>query len=64
MGPRTRAGANRLAGDWVHAYLHRKAGDEDNAAYWYRRAGQPICSAPLDAEWQAIASALIAGGAR
>ncbi|MGD0643240.1 MAG: hypothetical protein ABSC22_21070 [Roseiarcus sp.] len=52
------------AGDWVHAYLHRKAGDEDNAAYWYRRAGQPICSAPLDAEWQAIASALIAGGAR
>jgi hypothetical protein len=26
------------AGDWVHAYLHRKEGDPGNAAYWYRRA--------------------------
>ena len=26
------------AGDWVHAYLHRKEGDSGNAAYWYRRA--------------------------
>jgi hypothetical protein len=26
------------AGDWVHAYLHRKEGDLGNAAYWYRRA--------------------------
>ena len=24
------------AGDWVHAYLHRKEGDAGNAAYWYR----------------------------
>jgi hypothetical protein len=24
-------------GSWVHAYLHRKEGDQDNAAYWYRR---------------------------
>ncbi len=23
------------AGDWVHAYLHRKEGDAGNAAYWY-----------------------------
>ena len=23
----------------IHAYLHRKAGDTDNAIYWYRRAG-------------------------
>ena len=24
----------------VHAYLHRKEGDLDNARYWYRRAGR------------------------
>jgi len=28
---------------WVHACLHRKAGDQDNAAYWYSRAGKPLC---------------------
>ena len=27
-----------VEGSWVHAYLHRKEGDQDNAAYWYRRA--------------------------
>jgi hypothetical protein len=25
-------------GSWVHAYLHRKEDDRDNAAYWYQRA--------------------------
>jgi hypothetical protein len=29
------------AGDWVHAYLHRKQGYAGNADYWYRRAGEP-----------------------
>ena len=48
------------AGCWVHAYLHRRQGDAGNAAYWYRRAGQPVCSAALDAEWEAIARALLA----
>ncbi len=46
-------------GDWVHAYLHRKEGDPGNAAYWYRRAGQPICRGALDEEWAAIATALL-----
>ena len=46
-------------GDWVHAYLHRKEGDAGNAAYWYRRARQPVCRASLDEEWEAIASALL-----
>src|SRR5437660_5152443 len=23
------------AGNWVHAYLHRKEGDASNAGYWY-----------------------------
>ena len=47
-------------GDWVHAYLHRKEGDSGNAAYWYRRAGRPVCREPLDAEWEAIAKTLLA----
>ena len=44
---------------WVHAYLHRVEGDLDNAGYWYRQARRPADSGPLDAEWQAIAAALI-----
>lgn len=51
------------AGAWVHAYLHRKEGDLSNAAYWYRRAGQPVEHGPLDAEWQQIAAALLVSDA-
>lgn len=47
-------------GAWIHAYLHRKEGDAGNAAYWYRRAGKPVASTSLDAEWAAIAGALLA----
>jgi hypothetical protein len=25
---------------WLHAILHKIEGDEDNARYWYGRAGQ------------------------
>jgi hypothetical protein len=25
---------------WLHAILHKIEGDEDNARYWYARAGQ------------------------
>ena len=39
---------------WVHAYLHRVEGDTGNAAYWYRRAGKPVCTYSLKAEWQEI----------
>ncbi|MFM7322328.1 MAG: hypothetical protein ACKO5K_12510 [Armatimonadota bacterium] len=45
---------------WVHAYLHRKEGDLGNAGYWYRRAGQPTPTGPLDDEWHRIATALLA----
>jgi hypothetical protein len=31
------------AASWVHAYLHRKEGDQANAVYWYRCAGKPMC---------------------
>jgi len=46
-------------GSWVHAYLHRKEGDPENAAYWYRRAGKPVCREPLDAEWLSIVRDLL-----
>jgi hypothetical protein len=51
---------NTPAGSWVHAYLHRKEPDPANAAYWYRRAGQPVASGTFEAEWEAIATALLA----
>jgi hypothetical protein len=47
-------------GAWVHAYLHRKEGDQSNAAYWYRRAGQPVAHDELEAEWRRIVLALLA----
>jgi hypothetical protein len=46
-------------GSWVHAYLHRKEGDQDNAAYWYGRAGKVVCRGPLDSEWLSILSDLL-----
>lgn len=46
---------------WVHAYLHREEGDLANAQYWYRRAQKPATDISLQAEWQAIAAALLAG---
>lgn len=45
-----------MEGSWVHAYLHRKEGDQSNAAYWYSRAGKPVCREPLDAERLSIVS--------
>src|SRR5580658_1477675 len=50
------------AGDWAHAYLHRKESDAGNAAYWYRRARKPVCRTSLDEEWAAIAGALLTEG--
>jgi hypothetical protein len=44
---------------WVHAYLHRLEGDDDNARYWYGRAGRPVSTAPPAAEWEEIAKALL-----
>ena len=44
---------------WVHAWLHRVEGDPGNAAYWYRRADRPVEAGALDAEWRAIAAALL-----
>jgi hypothetical protein len=46
-------------GSWVHAYLHRKEGDQSNAAYWYGRTGRPVCREPLDVEWVSIVKKLL-----
>ena len=43
----------------VHAYLHRLEKDLENARYWYRRAGVPVASGPLEAEWVAIVRDLL-----
>jgi hypothetical protein len=48
------------AGNWVHAFLHRKEGDASNARYWYDRAGKPVYSGSLEEEWAAISEALLA----
>jgi hypothetical protein len=51
--------ANDLDSAWVHAYLHRKEGDLNNAHYWYTRSGKPEFHAGLDQEWEQIASDLL-----
>ena len=48
-----------VTGAWVHAHLHRIEGDESNAGYWYRRAGKPHATVPLNEEWETIALALL-----
>ncbi|MDQ1086292.1 hypothetical protein [Siphonobacter sp. SORGH_AS_1065] len=40
--------------DRIHAYLHRKEGDQWNAGYWYRRAGASMPSGSLDKEWESL----------
>lgn len=37
---------------WIHAYLHRKEGDDWNARYWYRIAQRPYPSMSLKREWK------------
>jgi hypothetical protein len=44
----------------VHAYIHRKEGDLDNARYWYRRAGVTPSAESLESEWAALVRALLA----
>lgn len=44
---------------WVHAYLHRKEGDQWNANYWYTRAGRTMPELSLAAEWEEITITLL-----
>lgn len=47
------------AGAWVHAYLHRKEGDQSNAEYWYSRCGRKPSKARLEDEWREIVGELL-----
>ncbi len=39
----------------IHAYLHRREGDEGNARYWYRQASRSFPSGlTLDDEWESL----------
>lgn len=40
--------------DRLHAYLHRKEGDQWNAGYWYRRARAEMPSYSLEQEWEEL----------
>jgi hypothetical protein len=43
----------------VHAYLHRKEGDQSNAEYWYRRASAEPSRLTLDQEWEELVRAFL-----
>lgn len=47
------------AGMRVHAYLHRKEGDQSNAEYWYRRSGATPSNLTLDEEWDMLVRDLL-----
>ncbi|MER3319024.1 MAG: hypothetical protein RIB79_12095 [Allomuricauda sp.] len=44
-------------GSWIHAYLHRKEGDEWNAGYWYNRANKPFPDYSLAEELKVLVEA-------
>jgi hypothetical protein len=47
------------AGMWVHAYLHRKEGDQSNADYWYRRCRAASPRISLDEEWTTLVKSFL-----
>jgi hypothetical protein len=47
------------AGMRVHAYLHRKEGDQSNAEYWYRRCASKPSISTLEEEWEELARAFL-----
>jgi hypothetical protein len=40
------------SGSRIHAYLHRKEGDQGNAQYWYDRSGESLYEGSLESEWE------------
>ena len=46
-------------GSLIHAYLHRKEGDEFNAGYWYRKAQRSYPKISLEAELEEIVTSIL-----
>ena len=44
---------------WIHAYLHRKEGDDWNADWWYRKAGRKRPALSLQEEWEQLTTAFL-----
>ena len=44
----------------IHAYLHRKEGDNWNANYWYNKANRKMPQVSLAEEWENIAREMLA----
>ncbi len=51
--------ARGATGDWIHAYLHRKEGDNSNAAYWYRKIKKTVPQISLEEEWSELVEYLL-----
>ncbi len=47
-------GSKEPMADAIHAYLHRKEGDEWNAGYWYRIAKRPFFEGSFEQEFQQL----------
>jgi len=44
----------------IHAYLHRKEGDQQNSQYWHRRAGTEYRDdVTLEEEWRELVESLL-----
>jgi len=50
---------NTPDGSWIHAYLHRKEGDQANAGYWYNRANRSMPMYSLEQEWEELVSVFL-----
>jgi len=46
-------------GHWIHAYLHRKEGDQWNAGYWYRKADREYPVVTLEEEAKEIVVSIL-----
>lgn len=46
----------------VHAYLHRVEGDNQNAKYWYNRAGKKMPAVSLKEEWEVLVKEFLEQG--
>lgn len=51
--------AENREGDRVHAYLHRKEGNETNASYWYHKIGEQKPTCTLEEEWTHLTQRLL-----